>query len=54
MPDLRNMEDQISYVECCNEDCGWEGLSSECHTLKHGGKLLCPECHEVVDFSDRH
>lgn len=47
--DNRNMEDSLYYVECCNDECGWEGMNNQCVTFKHGGKLLCPECHEVVE-----
>jgi hypothetical protein len=36
-------------VDCCNEICGWTGFSTDCVTFKHGYKLLCPECHEVVE-----
>ena len=45
-------EDAIYGVECCNSDCNWQGLSNECVTFKHGGPLLCPECHEVVERVD--
>lgn len=37
-------------VDCCNEECGWTGLSNNCVTPKHDPeKLLCPECSEVVE-----
>ncbi len=37
-------------AECCNADCGWKGLLSECIRWKHDtGVRFCPECHEVVE-----
>lgn len=37
-------------VDCCNEDCGWSGLSGDCSVQPHSPEeLLCPECHEVVE-----
>jgi len=38
-------------VDCCNKDCGWSGYSNECVCFKHdtSGKMLCPECREVVE-----
>jgi hypothetical protein len=37
-------------VDCCNEDCGWAGYSTECVCFKHDrDKLFCPECHEVAE-----
>ena len=37
-------------AECCNADCGWTGLLSECLRWKHDtGVRFCPECHEVVE-----
>ena len=37
-------------VNCCNADCGWAGLSTDCVHQPHSPKmLLCPECHEVVE-----
>ena len=28
-------------VDCCNEECGWTGFSTDCGTFKHDDKLLC-------------
>lgn len=50
---MENKEDAIYGVECCDSDCNWQGLSNECVTFKHGGPLLCPECHEVVERANR-
>ena len=36
-------------VDCCNEECGWTGYSTDCVTFKHGDSLLCPECYDVVE-----
>jgi hypothetical protein len=37
-------------VDCCSDECGWTGLSSQCVTFKHWpGEILCPECREVVE-----
>lgn len=36
---------------CCNEECGWQGLASECVMLGAIGPL-CPECHEVTEQAD--
>lgn len=36
-------------VECCNDECGWEGLESEAVHPKHDPDFFCcPECHERV------
>jgi len=37
-------------VDCCNENCGWSGMSCDCSCQPHTpDELLCPECHEVVE-----
>lgn len=36
--------------ECCNDACPWRGPRSETVHPKHDAtRLLCPECHEVVE-----
>lgn len=41
-------------AECCNPDCGWSGQVSETLRWKHDtGDRLCPECHEVVEISEK-
>jgi len=41
-------------VDCCNGDCGWSGPKSQCLRWKHDtGDLLCPECGEVTEPTDR-
>jgi hypothetical protein len=39
----------IIVAACINTECGWFGLSNECSTQKHDVKLLCPDCHEIVE-----
>jgi hypothetical protein len=40
-------------VDCCNENCSWSGLASQCLRWKHDtGDMFCPECHEVVEPVD--
>lgn len=47
-PVKNDIEDYI--VNCCNPDCGWTGLYSQCLQMKYGfPKGLCPECHEVTE-----
>lgn len=37
-------------VDCCNDDCGWSGMSADCSCQPHSpNELLCPECREVVE-----
>jgi hypothetical protein len=37
-------------VDCCNDECGWQGLKSRCLRWKHDtGEIFCPECHEVCE-----
>ena len=49
------MSEEDYLVECCNEDCGWEGCMSETVHPKHDAtQQLCPECHEVTEPVDDH
>jgi hypothetical protein len=37
-------------VDCCNDDCQWQGLKSEALRWKHDtGDIFCPKCHEVCE-----
>lgn len=37
-------------VECCNDDCDWAGMASQCVRFKHDtGDIFCPECWEKVE-----
>lgn len=39
--------------ECSSEVCPWRGTSEETVSPKHdSGRLLCPECREVVERSE--
>ena len=39
-----------TFVQCCNEACGWSGPLAQTVTPKHvPEQLLCPDCYEVVE-----
>jgi hypothetical protein len=42
------MPQDVYYVDCCNEECGWRGLTSDCKMLGDIGQL-CPECGETTE-----
>jgi hypothetical protein len=45
-----NRQSAPVVAACTSGSCGWFGLASECHTMKHGfPPLLCPECHNTVE-----
>lgn len=48
-PPAPNKPSAPVVAACINGECGWFGLASECHTMKHDTRLLCPDCHDTVE-----
>ena len=49
-PLVRPLPFEDYVADCCNADCGWKGLASECVTPKHDtNEILCPKCHEITE-----
>ena len=39
------------YVECTSENCGWEGLMSDC--IQSEEDIYCPSCDQRAEYAER-
>lgn len=52
--DSAGAEGAVALAYCGNGACNWIGPISQCLTPKHGGGVICPDCHDTAETDVAH